>query len=85
MAGPAAPPAQGQMCLHSPALWGRTQGQDTASWWGQDGGAAQAMAPSELPEQQLLPFPVGNQKVTWGFRTWKCPHPLPARGGRGHS
>lgn len=57
---PAAPGASPS--LHSPAPWGKTHGQDTAPWWGQDRDAAQAMAPSETPEQQLLPFPAGDQR-----------------------
>ena len=43
---------------------------------GQDRGTAQALAPSVLPERLLLPFfPFGEQKVTRGCRTRKCPHP----------
>lgn len=84
-ATPAASPAQGQMCLHSPTLWERIQEQWKGPWWGQDRGAARAMAPSELPEQQLSPCPAGDQKVTRGCKTWKCPHQLPAGGGRDHS
>lgn len=38
-----------------------------------------------MAEQQLLPFPAGDQKVTKGCRTQKCPHQLPSRGGRDHS
>ena len=81
--GPAAP----QPC---PAGKDTGAGQSAV---GQDRGAAQALAPSVLPEQLLLPFPSGDQKVTRGCRTWKCPYPslppccpLPAQalhGGQG--
>lgn len=57
---PAAPGASPS--LHSPALWGKTHRQDKAPWWGQDRDAAEAMAPSETPGQQLLPFPEGDQR-----------------------
>ena len=48
------------------------RGRDTGarrSPMGQDRSAPQALAPSVLPEQLLLPFPCGDQEVTRGCRS----------------
>lgn len=82
---PAAPPAQGQVCLHNPALWERTQGQDKGPLWGRAEVLPEPWLSLSCQNSSFYPSLLGDQKVTSGCRTWKCPHQLPARGGRDNS
>ena len=75
---PRCPPAHGQRQTPAqPCSVGKDTGAGQSPV-GRDRAAAQALAPSVLPEQLLWPFPSGDQKVTRGCRTQKCPPSLPA-------